>query len=539
MRVPRLRGQLPWAEVLRSHSSALRPLIALVAVADVAAALYVWYLHGRGSRAGLHMALTALAPVRFLAAIALLGAALYLATRTKRAFQLVLMLVAVAGALLALLSSHLPLVAIGLADALAALLAGSLWRGVGDPLASRFGWILLAAAGVAAGSLLVLQHPDHRLAVVFALMLVTAFAAAAAALVLLDHSAPLPERRDPRAALSAFSTHAYSGVAPFALMLDKRHMWGRDGSSFLAYGLRLGVALALGPAIGPPDAAARLQKEFRRAARRRGWRPAFYQVPEGELARLKGMLSVPVGSEAVVDVDRFGLEGSHVANLRDSVGRARRAGVTVRIRPKDSLSPELRAAMNRLADRLRAGRRLGEMAFSVGRENDPADPERTVALGLDRSGQLIGYVTWLWMPATSTQVLDEVRRDSNAVAGTIELLIAASLESFRDRAARASLGMAPAVGRTRSGPPQPGRGAAPRLRGLLATHLPAAGLAPFKGKFAPTWEPRYLAVERLADLPAVLVALTLLHFPEIGQARPRGAEGRVSRLRRPWARRWA
>jgi hypothetical protein len=98
VRVPRLRGQLPWAEVLRSHSSGLRPLIPLVAVADVAAAAYVWYLHGRGSRAGLHMALTALAPVRFLAAIALLGAALYLATRTKRAFQLVLMLVAVAGA---------------------------------------------------------------------------------------------------------------------------------------------------------------------------------------------------------------------------------------------------------------------------------------------------------------------------------------------------------------------------------------------------------------------------------------------------------
>jgi hypothetical protein len=40
-----------------------------------------------------------------------------------------------------------------------------------------------------------------------------------------------------------------------------------------------------------------------------------------------------------------------------------------------------------------------------------------------------------------------------------------------------------------------------------------SGLYVFKAKFNPVWEPRYLVVERLVDLPFVLLATLLLHYP--------------------------
>jgi len=90
----------------------------------------------------------------------------------------------------------------------------------------------------------------------------------------------------------------------------------------------------------------------------------------------------------------------------------------------------------------------------------------------------------------------------------MELLIASCLARFRGRAVRASLGLAPLSGA--------GLPAAVRAR------VPAAGLESFKAKFTPCWEPRSIAAERLLDLPAVLVALILLHYQRIGRRRPAG-----------------
>jgi phosphatidylglycerol lysyltransferase len=105
-------------------------------------------------------------------------------------------------------------------------------------------------------------------------------------------------------------------------------------------------------------------------------------------------------------------------------------------------------------------------------------------------------------------VLDEVKRAPNAPPGTVELLIARSLDAFRGRAGVASLGLAPIAG----------TGTALVARALcdvLGVRSASPGLLAFKAKFRPTWESRYLVVERPVDVPAVLLAVLLLHHPEL------------------------
>ena len=489
----------------------LRALLIFTALAVGLLSLEGWAQRHHSLEWAATVVLALPAPARLPIALAVAAAALYLATRPKRAFRRILVVLAVAVAWLSLGSGRQGLVAVALVDAVAALLASSLWTEESDPVSSRLGWSLLGVALLLAALsawLLLHSHRGPHAAPVFAIPLSFAFIAAVGGLALLDRNPPLPARHDPDTVRQLYRRCARSSVAPFALMRDKTHFWAAGRDAFVAFGCRTGVALALGPPIGAGGPAEQLGTEFRRVCRRRGWRPAWYQVSESHAATLPGTMRLPLGREAIVDVDRFSLDGRPMANVRHQVTRATRMGVSVEVREGAEVPAGDRSAMRVLADQLAGRSPLGEMAFSVGRRDDPADVERTVALAHVDGGCLAGYATWLWLPAARAMVLDEIKRAPIAPPGTTELLIARSLAAFAGRASVASLGLAPIVGR--------GTALVARaLRDVLGVRGASPGLLAFKAKFRPGWEPRYLVVERLVDVPAVLLAVLLLHYPTL------------------------
>jgi lysylphosphatidylglycerol synthetase-like protein (DUF2156 family) len=500
--------------VLARFGPLARALLTFVALADVVLSAELWALRHHTARWAVTTTLDFLAPVRPLAAVAVVVAALYLATRPKRAFRRILLALAVVAALLSVLAGNRALIGAAVLIGVAALLASSLWPEESHIGAGRLGWSFLgiAAAATALGGWLLLgQHSYRHPAPLFMLPLTLAFAAIVAGVALLDRNPQLPTSRDALGALLRYRDAAVSGVAPFALMRDKRQVWAADRGSFLAVGCRVGVALALGSAIGPPESARSLDREFRARCLARGWRPAFYQVSEETAARLTGTRRLLIGSEAMVDLDAFTLQGRPMANLRHQVTRARRLGLSAELLSDASVPREARAAMRDLAAEMAERGPLGEMSFSVGRSNDEAQVERTVGLAFDADRRLVAYVTWLWLPAAGAIVLDEVKRSREAPSGAIELLIATSLQELRGRAARASLGLAPITGVHQSARLAAAEGF---LRNVLRMTSVSPGLHAFKAKFDPAWEPRYLVVERWTDLALVLLAAFLLHYPD-------------------------
>lgn len=514
----------------------VRALLTFAAVADAFLSLQVWLFppHAHHSHSAGEVALLAFASLKLAGALLLAGAALYLATRPKRAFRRILVLLAAFAAVVAMAAAQPFLVAIAVTDCLAALLASSLWPEVGDPRASRFGWSLLGGAVAAAAWLFLLQRPNHRMGFLFTLVLILALVAVLSALALLDRNPPLPGPKMLPQAPGLYRNHATSGVSPFALMRDKRHFSRTGQQAFLAFASRAGSALALGPAIGEPGAAAGLEDEFRAAARLRGWRPAFYQVSESVAARMERTLRLAIGGEAMVHLTGFGLEGPAMSKLRHDVTRARRNGVTVSVVAEPDLDAETRRALERIDREAGQARRLGEMTFSVGRRDDPSEVERIFGLAYDGEGWLTAYVTWLAVPAAATMVLDVVHRSSRVPPGTLDLLIFSCLDHFKGRAVRASLGLAPLTGARHAA----GLAVVESvLRLSLGVSSLSPGLYSFKAKFNPTWERRYLVVERVFDLPAVLAATLLLHYPGLSQrisALGRtGVQRRVRSLVRP------
>jgi len=272
------------------------------------------------------------------------------------------------------------------------------------------------------------------------------------------------------------------------------------------------VAIVLGDPIGPPERARAAVEAFASHCERHDWINAFYQAENPELYRSLGYRLIPVGSDAVVRPAGFSLSGKRKADLRYAVRRCEREGIRFQLLP----GPE---AWERHSDQLRTVStswfRTGkgpEMRFSLGTLETVRDPATTTGLAFAPGGDLPAFVTWLPVPARRGWTLDLMRRRPDAPNGLMEALIVHSLEQAALAGlAEVSLGVAPL---SLSGfPTSISTRLLGRVYGRLDRFRSGRTLTKFKAKFAPHWEPRYLAVADTVVVPEVLAALLAAHLP--------------------------
>ncbi|HYM96186.1 MAG TPA: phosphatidylglycerol lysyltransferase domain-containing protein [Candidatus Sulfotelmatobacter sp.] len=306
-------------------------------------------------------------------------------------------------------------------------------------------------------------------------------------------------------------TWGHNPVSHLCLLDDKRYLWlGTD--TCIAYRLQGRVALVLGDPIGPPAGRVQAIETFLDYCERQDWTPAFYQTEADEPYRQLGFTLIPIGLDAVVRLEAFDLSGSKRAQLRQALHRCERGGIAFSFMSSADAWRSAARELKAVSDQWLRGKGR-EMAFSLGSlETIRDDPDLTVGLARDATGHLIAFVSWLPVPARRGWTLDLMRRRPDSLTGVMEALLTASLlEAKRRGLAEVSLAMAPlalpetpAIGKTY-------RLLYPRLDRVHG----ARSLSRFKAKFAPEWEPRYLAVSAAASVPEVLVALLRAHYPEL------------------------
>ena len=303
-------------------------------------------------------------------------------------------------------------------------------------------------------------------------------------------------------------------LLPFQLGEDKFVFTPPDADGMVVYGVVGGTAVALGDPIGPEDAGPGVLTAYLARCRKFGRSPVFYQLSESgqHLLEDTGFRAFKVGVEAVIDLSDFALSGSSRANLRHTITRCRKSGVSVRwfgsgIDP--SAEPGL---VNRLAEidahwRKEAGPELG---FTIGHFDIHTLRCQPVAVALGEGGEALGFTTFRPTGSDGGWVLDLMRRGSDCPPGVVEFCIADAAMGFRDMGGTTlSLGLAPLAGLDASGPLEE------RLL-ALGSHLTARwydvkGLWFFKKKFDPTWVPRYGAIRHRRDFVRFVVALLLVH----------------------------
>ena len=223
-----------------------------------------------------------------------------------------------------------------------------------------------------------------------------------------------------------------------------------------------------------------------------------------------GLRSLKIAEEAILDLQAFSLAGGKRANLRAMVNKVLKCGMSVRAYDRKSApDPALDEQLEAISQEWLAEKALGEMGFTLGRFSLEALEGIPVFLAMI-GDNVEAFCSWLPYQNGRAVVLDLMRKRKEAVAGTMDVLLAHSLLQLQATGiAQASLANAPLANVSEP------RGPLEKGVALLFEHMNAfygyKNLFQFKKKFAPRWEGRYLVYPTGADLPGVAYALTGVH----------------------------
>jgi phosphatidylglycerol lysyltransferase len=308
--------------------------------------------------------------------------------------------------------------------------------------------------------------------------------------------------------------YGHGALLPFQLGSDK-HRTQAPGGAVIVFGRYGRYRIAIGDPIGPPGSETVAWAAFIARRRARHETAAVYQASHGSRDDLiaLGLRPFCVGHEAIVDLATFDLTGSRRANLRHTVTRARKGHVSFRFYRAGIPASDLGSLVGPLTEldhrwSSDAGPRLG---FTIG-VFDPAELDRlAIAIATDAQGTPIAFTTYRSTGVDGGWVLDLLRRDPGGPPGALEGSIAEAASGLRGAGASTlSLGLAPLARIGEESAPVEERILA-RLGSMVRPLYDVRGLAFFKGKFDPRWEPRYIGTARRRDLPGLVVALVGLH----------------------------
>ncbi|MEO9138757.1 MAG: phosphatidylglycerol lysyltransferase domain-containing protein, partial [Jatrophihabitans sp.] len=255
-------------------------------------------------------------------------------------------------------------------------------------------------------------------------------------------------------------------------------------------------AVTPGDVVAPEYQADDALSEYLDVLHERRLRPAFLAVADPDPYLRRAMDLTEVADEAVLDLADFTLVGKKRANLRHSNTSARRAGLTVH-----AFAPEHAGQIAEISQEWLRTKRGGEMGFTLSRHDDILDQVRAHVADLwvivDEQQRVQAYCTWRHYRGGQARVIDVMRRRADAPNPAMDSLLVTALERYRD-----------------AGLVEASLASVPRDHGAFADRIyPSRSLRAFKQKFAPRWEPRWLAVPAARHRPFAMAAVGRAYSP--------------------------
>ena len=303
-------------------------------------------------------------------------------------------------------------------------------------------------------------------------------------------------------------------LAYFALRRDKTYFIEKEQRAALAYRAAAGIVLVSSDPVGDPVAFDDLLEQFAALCRTKAWRIAVVGVAadmRAAWARI-GLRSIYVGDEAVVIPALFSLEGRPIRKVRQSVHRVQRAGYRVRVMRAGDLSEEEWQAVHQVSAAYRPY--MPVQGFSMAADDLRAHEfaDALFVLGEDPQGALAGFVHFVPVPGSTALSLSAVKRLPQTPNGFTEFLLCEAFAWGRSHDVASVSLTFNAFGRLLRGEYEPRRRhqIARWTIHQLERVVQVERLHEFNRKFLPDWQPRYVACESLADLPAAILLIMSL-----------------------------
>lgn len=281
-------------------------------------------------------------------------------------------------------------------------------------------------------------------------------------------------------------------VANLALTGDKYLLFSEERDAFIMFGQTWRSLVAMGGPVGNPERYDALIWRFHELADLHCKRVAFYQVRSDELPLYidAGFQFARLGEEALVSLQDFSLDGGRYKNLRQSMMKGERDGLTFSIVPLAdvaSIEPDLRRVSNLWLNEKQAD----EKRFSVGAYSRDYICRFPVAV-VYRAGEIVAFAN-IWAGG-KTELSVDLMRFVPGERYAMDILFARLMSWGKmEGYSYFNLGMAPLAGFNshRLAPSWTKMGAFIFSHGEHWYNF--QGVHAFKEKFRPEWRPRYLA----------------------------------------------
>jgi lysyl-tRNA synthetase class 2 len=320
--------------------------------------------------------------------------------------------------------------------------------------------------------------------------------------------AALPDARARATAADLVRAHGHDTLSFFKLRGDKHYFFSADRQAFVGYRIEGGVLLLSGDPVGPPEQFAALLADVMGFAHERGLRLGAVGASERlrEAYEELGLRTIYLGDEAIIELDRFSLEGRPIRKVRQSVTRLTKAGFTAELQSVACLEPATAAEIEDVLERGREG--APERGFSMAMDSIDCRQghDTLVVLARDEAGAVRGVLHFVPVYGRSAVSLSFMRRDPATPNGLTEFLVARATELLRERGvSEMSLNFA-AFAKWMHSPEKLHERVLGKLVSLGNRWFQIESLYRFNAKFFPRWEPRYLVYEGALGLPRAGVA---------------------------------
>lgn len=326
-------------------------------------------------------------------------------------------------------------------------------------------------------------------------------------------------------AIEIVKHHSSDSLDYFALRDDKLYFFSSDRRALIAYTYVARQALVSGDPIGDPKSIPMVIDEFLAMCHERAWGVSFLAVREADrqLYVERGLHTVYLGDEAVVDVRGFSLAGKKWKSIRQSSGRVERTYTYVWVAETD-ISRELLAELNDISRRWRGKTPERGFTMTLSQDVEGTNPDFRLCIAMDENGRPGGFLRVVPIyGAHSGYTLDIMRRDPDTPNGMTEFLLTRTIMKLDELGfERFSMNFA-AWGRFFEDDVDYTMTQRVVKLGLnlMSPFYQIKSLKEFNQRFHPEWVPRCIAYEGFRSLPRVALLYSaaegFLSLPIVGK----------------------
>jgi phosphatidylglycerol lysyltransferase len=304
-----------------------------------------------------------------------------------------------------------------------------------------------------------------------------------------------------------------SPVDYFKLDSDKLLFFSEEADGFVSYRISNGFAIVLEEPVCAEENKIIILQEFDAHCRKMGLKTAFYRVDENSISYFLSLKKrkLLIGQEAILEVEKFSLEGRDKKSLRNGLNSLQKKGFVTQV-VKAPLPPELLAEMKSVSDEWLNGYHKKEFVFSQGMFS-PKIGGHDVIIVRDNDQQLKAFLNIIPDFSPGEVTYDLIRKTMDAPGGCMDALVIELIGYAKEQGAKyLNLGLVPMTGIEEPG------STAEQLMNYASQKLKRfrhySGLRNFKEKYASVWHNKYLVYENDFDLLQLPIALNKVMQPK-------------------------